>query len=241
MKWWPLLLVLLLRQCTIGSDPHGDCGSLLLLPHPLPCTSSQVHSMIQRLAQFTDIQAALVVGGLSLQAQAATLRAQPEIVVATPVRHWCCRAIAPWRLGFVTSSRAHCLPASCLCACCRAAPTPTMGRRQRSGARANRAQAFQAAAALTSVPLCSTCAHSPNNICFCCLFVRAVQPLCRTILHFDLSARHLSQGRMIDHLRNTQSVGLEDLAVLILDEADRLLEMGFAEEVRLRAVLGVGR
>lgn len=36
---------------------------------------------------------------------------------------------------------------------------------------------------------------------------------------------------MIDHLRNTQSVGLEDLAVLVLDEADRLLEMGFAEEV----------
>ena len=46
----------------------------------------QVHSMIQRLAQFTDIQAALVVGGLSLQAQATALRAAPEIVVATPVR-----------------------------------------------------------------------------------------------------------------------------------------------------------
>lgn len=45
----------------------------------------QVHSMIQKLAQFTDIQAALVVGGLSLQAQAAALRAGPEIVVATPV------------------------------------------------------------------------------------------------------------------------------------------------------------
>jgi hypothetical protein len=28
-------------------------------------------------------------------------------------------------------------------------------------------------------------------------------------------------GRLIDHLRNTQSVGLEDLAVLVLDEADR--------------------
>lgn len=41
--------------------------------------------MIQKLAQFTDIQAALVVGGLSLQAQAATLRTSPEIVVATPV------------------------------------------------------------------------------------------------------------------------------------------------------------
>ena len=45
----------------------------------------QVHSMIQKLAQFTDNQAALVVGGLSLQAQAAALRAGPEIVVATPV------------------------------------------------------------------------------------------------------------------------------------------------------------
>jgi len=28
-------------------------------------------------------------------------------------------------------------------------------------------------------------------------------------------------GRLIDHLHNTQSVGLEDLAVLVLDEADR--------------------
>lgn len=39
-------------------------------------------------------------------------------------------------------------------------------------------------------------------------------------------------GRMIDHLRNSQSVGLEDLAVLILDEADRLLELGFSAEIR---------
>ena len=42
--------------------------------------------MIQRLGQFTDIRTALVVGGLSQQIQAATLRSQPEIVVATPVR-----------------------------------------------------------------------------------------------------------------------------------------------------------
>lgn len=39
------------------------------------------------------------------------------------------------------------------------------------------------------------------------------------------------QGRLIDHLRNTQSMGLEDLQLLVLDEADRLLEMGFSEEV----------
>lgn len=38
-------------------------------------------------------------------------------------------------------------------------------------------------------------------------------------------------GRVIDHLRNTLSFGLEDLATLVLDEADRLLEMGFSQEV----------
>lgn len=45
----------------------------------------QVHSMMQKLAQFTDIRAALIVGGLSLSAQAAALREAPEMVVATPV------------------------------------------------------------------------------------------------------------------------------------------------------------
>lgn len=38
-------------------------------------------------------------------------------------------------------------------------------------------------------------------------------------------------GRMIDHLRNSMSVDLDDLAVLILDEADRLLELGFNAEI----------
>ena len=41
--------------------------------------------MLQKLAQFTDIRVALIVGGLSLQVQAATLRSRPEIIVATPV------------------------------------------------------------------------------------------------------------------------------------------------------------
>lgn len=39
-------------------------------------------------------------------------------------------------------------------------------------------------------------------------------------------------GRMIDHLRNSMSVDLDDLAVLILDEADRLLELGFSAEIQ---------
>lgn len=38
-------------------------------------------------------------------------------------------------------------------------------------------------------------------------------------------------GRMIDHLRNSMSVDFDDLAVLILDEADRLLELGFSAEI----------
>ncbi|PKI66360.1 hypothetical protein CRG98_013162 [Punica granatum] len=82
----------------------------------------QVHSMIQKLAQFTDIRCCLVLGGLSMKEQEAALRSLPDIVVATP-------------------------------------------------------------------------------------------------------------GRLIDHLRNSMSVDLEDLAVLILDEADRLLELGFSAEI----------
>ncbi|KAJ5080375.1 atp-dependent RNA helicase rhle [Anaeramoeba ignava] len=38
-------------------------------------------------------------------------------------------------------------------------------------------------------------------------------------------------GRMIDHLLNSQSVGLEDIEILVLDEADRLLELGFLESI----------
>ncbi len=38
-------------------------------------------------------------------------------------------------------------------------------------------------------------------------------------------------GRLIDHLRNTPSFGLETLDVLVLDEADRMLEDGFADEL----------
>ena len=38
-------------------------------------------------------------------------------------------------------------------------------------------------------------------------------------------------GRMIDHLQNSASVHLDDLEILVLDEADRLLELGFRDEV----------
>lgn len=38
-------------------------------------------------------------------------------------------------------------------------------------------------------------------------------------------------GRAVDHLRNALGWGLADVEVLIIDEADRLMELGFADEV----------
>ena len=83
----------------------------------------QCAQMIERLGEYTNVRVATVVGGLSMEKQAAALRQRPEIVVATP-------------------------------------------------------------------------------------------------------------GRLIDHVRNTHSFGFEDVAAVVLDEADRLLEMGFLEEIK---------
>lgn len=38
-------------------------------------------------------------------------------------------------------------------------------------------------------------------------------------------------GRIIDHLRNSPSVNVDELDVLVLDEVDRLLDLGFQEEI----------
>ncbi|CAH2078860.1 unnamed protein product [Thlaspi arvense] len=103
--------------------PKRVSATRVLILTPTRELAVQIHSMIQNLAQFTDIKCGLIVGGLSLREQEVVLRSLPDIVVATP-------------------------------------------------------------------------------------------------------------GRMIDHLRNSMSVDLDDLAVLILDEADRLLQTGFATEIR---------
>ena len=117
----PLLERLLFR-------PKRVLATHVLVLTPVRELAVQVHSMITKLAQFTDIRAALVVGGLSLQRQAAELRSAPEIVVATP-------------------------------------------------------------------------------------------------------------GRVIDHVMNTLSFELDTLSALVLDEADRLLELGFQAEVRSSPLL----
>uniref|UniRef100_A0A0D6QTT0 RNA helicase n=1 Tax=Araucaria cunninghamii TaxID=56994 RepID=A0A0D6QTT0_ARACU len=103
--------------------PRRISAIRVLILTPTRELAVQVHSMLEKLAQYTDIRCCLVVGGLSTKVQEVALRSRPDIVIATP-------------------------------------------------------------------------------------------------------------GRMIDHLHNAQSVGLEELAVLILDEADRLLELGFSNEIQ---------
>ena len=39
-------------------------------------------------------------------------------------------------------------------------------------------------------------------------------------------------GRLIDHLTNSMSMDLESVEVLIFDEADKLLELGFSAEIK---------
>ena len=38
-------------------------------------------------------------------------------------------------------------------------------------------------------------------------------------------------GRLLDHLQNTKGFVIKNLQMLIIDEADRILEVGFEEEM----------
>lgn len=46
-----------------------------------------------------------------------------------------------------------------------------------------------------------------------------------------VSGEVLSSGRLIDHLRNSRGFDLDDVHAVVLDEADKLLRMGFIEAV----------
>eukprot|EP00210_Caulerpa_lentillifera_P001295 g1248.t1 len=75
----PLLERLLYREKTTAT-------TYVLIITPTRELAIQIHDVIRDLAQFTDIQVALIVGGFSLHVQAATLDSHPEVVVATPGR-----------------------------------------------------------------------------------------------------------------------------------------------------------
>ena len=100
----------------------GAAATRVLVLAPTRELASQTADAFASLARFTDVRTSLVVGGASLAVQATSLRARPDVVVATP-------------------------------------------------------------------------------------------------------------GRMVDHLRNTRAFDVDDLSALVLDEADRLLELGFTEQI----------
>jgi ATP-dependent RNA helicase DDX27 len=56
-------------------------------------------------------------------------------------------------------------------------------------------------------------------------------PGARVVTLFASADALLGLGRLIDHLRNTQGFDLDALEVLVMDEADRLLELGFEDEI----------
>jgi superfamily II DNA/RNA helicase len=48
---------------------------------------------------------------------------------------------------------------------------------------------------------------------------------------FNIGNDHHNEGRIIDHLRNSRSFDVDELDVLVLDEVDKLLDLGFQDEV----------
>lgn len=62
---------------------------------------------------------------------------------------------------------------------------------------------------------CNACASSCKPCITLCLYPQVATP-----------------GRLLDHLQNTKGFVFRNLACLVIDEADRILEIGFEEEMR---------
>ena len=48
----------------------------------------------------------------------------------------------------------------------------------------------------------------------------------------SLSRRLVDHGRLLDHLENTTNFMVKNLMCLCIDEADRILEVGFEDEMK---------
>eukprot|EP00041_Stephanoeca_diplocostata_P025562 m.671598 g.671598 ORF g.671598 m.671598 type:complete len:776 (+) comp22774_c0_seq3:184-2511(+) len=66
--------------------PKKVAQTRVLVLSPTRELAVQVFDMSKKLAQYTDIEFGLAVGGMALRVQEAELRARPDIVVATPGR-----------------------------------------------------------------------------------------------------------------------------------------------------------
>ena len=72
----------LLQRLLAANEP----GPRALVIAPTRELAAQIEAEIRLLARFTRLKTALVIGGVSMRAQIATLRRRPEIVVACPGR-----------------------------------------------------------------------------------------------------------------------------------------------------------
>lgn len=54
---------------------------------------------------------------------------------------------------------------------------------------------------------------------------------CDPPLHQGISILVATPGRLLDHLSNTAAMAVGRLGWLVLDEADRLMDMGFEKQV----------
>ena len=60
-----------------------------------------------------------------------------------------------------------------------------------------------------------------------------MQPeLIESKLELQVNLLVATPGRLLDHLQNTKGFIFKNLQCLIIDEADRILEVGFEEEMR---------
>ena len=50
--------------------------------------------------------------------------------------------------------------------------------------------------------------------------------------NYDPKTKVATPGRLIDHLHNTPNFSLRDLEILVLDEADRMLDEFFASQMK---------
>lgn len=52
-------------------------------------------------------------------------------------------------------------------------------------------------------------------------------------MHFIVNPMLATPGRIVDHLENTKGFHLKHVKYLVMDEADRILNLDFEEEVRI--------
>jgi len=67
--------------------------------------------------------------------------------------------------------------------------------------------------------------------CSCDLGNQKLLALMRSIMR-DPDILVATPGRLIDHLHNTPNFSLQNVEVLVLDEADRMFDMGFEDDVK---------